>query len=92
MLLNRVDQRAGLAWQLRHQLDDLLGDVAETHGERFALDILGSRLFETRYPGADVGLRGHHLLEPDAHQALKNEAVVARAVLERLEDARRHAD
>ena len=90
--VNRVDERAGLARQLRHQLDDLLGDVAQAHRERFGLDVLGRRLVEPRDASAEVGFGGHHLLDPDAHEALQNEAVVAGAVLERLEDARRHTD
>ena len=34
-----VDQRAGLLGQLRHQLDDPLGDVLEVHHQRVELDV-----------------------------------------------------
>ncbi len=39
-LLDRVDERARFARQLGHQLDDLLRDVAQAHGQRFGLDVV----------------------------------------------------
>ena len=92
VLLNRIDERAGLARQLRHELDDLLGNVAEAHRERFAFDVLGFGFVEARDAGANVRFGGHHLFETDSYEALENEAVIARAMLERFEDARRDAD
>ena len=92
VLLNRIDERARFARQLGHELNDLLGNVAEAHCQRFTLDVLGTGLFEPRYTGPDVRLGGHDLLDADAHQALKDEAVVAGAVLERFENPRRHTD
>ena len=44
--LDGVDERARLARQLGHQLDDLLGDVAQAHRERLGLDVLERRLVE----------------------------------------------
>ena len=44
--LDRVDERARLARQLRHQLDDLLGDVAQAHRERLGLDVVDAGLVE----------------------------------------------
>ena len=38
--LDRVDERARFARQLGHQLDDLLGDVAQAHRERLGLVVL----------------------------------------------------
>ena len=40
--LDRVDERARLARQLGHELDDLLGDVAQAHRERLGLDVFGA--------------------------------------------------
>jgi hypothetical protein len=45
-LLDRVDERARLARELGHELDDLLGDVAQAHRERLGLDVLGLGLVE----------------------------------------------
>jgi hypothetical protein len=35
--LNRIDERPGLSGQLGHELDHLLGDVAQAHAEGFGL-------------------------------------------------------
>ncbi len=70
----------------------MLCDVAEAHRERFALDVLSRGLFQTRHASADVRLRCHYLFEADPYQALQNQAVVPRAVLERFEYAGRDAN
>ena len=90
--LDRVDQRARFTRKLGHELDDLLGDVTEAHAERFGFVVLGLGLVEADDLGFQVrpGLR--HFLETNADDALEDERVVARAVLERLEDARRTTD
>jgi hypothetical protein len=90
--LDGVDERAGLARELRHELDHLLGDVAQAHREGLGLDVLRLRLVEALDLGLHVrgGLRDG--VEPDAGEALEHERVVAGRVLERLEHARGAAD
>jgi hypothetical protein len=90
--LDGVDERAGLPRELRHELDDLLRDVAQAHREGLCLDVFGLRLVEALHLGLHVrrGLRDR--VEPDARETLEDQGVVARRVLERLEHARRAAD
>ena len=90
--LDGVDERARLARQLGHELDDLLGDVAQAHRERLGLDVLRRGLLELADLRLEVGRGLRDRVELDAHQPLQDERVVARAVLERLEHARRAAD
>ncbi len=91
--LDRVDERAGLARQLGHELDDLLGDVAQAHRQRLGLDVLGAWLLELadlracRYGAFWVTASSRMRDQP-----LQDQRVVARAVLERLEHARRAPD
>src|ERR1019366_1721610 len=68
--LDRVDERARLARELRHELDDLLRDVAETHAEGLGLVVARVALVETRDLRLQVRARLHDLVEPDAAQAL----------------------
>jgi hypothetical protein len=91
-LLDGVDERARFARQLGHQLDDLLGDVAQAHGQRLRLDVVDLRLVEPRHTRLEIGRAHRHVLHAHAHETLEDEAVVARAVLQRLEHARGHAD
>ncbi len=91
-LLDRVDERAGLARQLGHELDDLLRNVAQAHRQRLALDVLRGRLLELRDARLHVRIGARHVLHAHADEPLEDEAVVAGAVLQRLEDAGRHAD
>ncbi len=84
--LDRVDERGRLAGQLRHELDDLLGDVAQAHGEGLGLHVLRLRLVEPADLGLEVGRVARHAVQPDARQALEDERVIARAVLQGLQD------
>ena len=83
--LDRVDERAGFARQLGHQLDDLLGDVAQAHGERFGLDVVLLGLVQARDARLEVGVLLSHALHAHAHEALQDQAVVARRVAQRFE-------
>jgi len=85
--LDRVDERAGLARELRHELDDLLRDVAKAHAQRLGLVVVDAALLETLHLRLEVRRVLRHVLELDAGQALEDERVVARAVLQRLQDA-----
>jgi len=67
VFLNRIDERARLARQLRHELDDLLGGISKAHRERFALYVLFRRLVQARHTGPDVRFGCDHLLEADSH-------------------------
>ena len=64
--LDGIDERAGLARQFRHQLDDLLGDVAEAHGQSLGLHVFAGGAFDPRHPGAQVGRGLQHAVEADA--------------------------
>jgi hypothetical protein len=46
-LLDAVQQRVGLARELRHELHHLLGDVAQAHGQRFALHVVRGDLVKS---------------------------------------------
>ena len=90
--LDRIDERARLARQLGHQLDDLLRDVAQAHRERLGLVVLEPGLLEALHLRLEVRPRLRHLVELDAREPLQDERVVPARVLERLEHARRAPD
>ncbi len=85
--LDGVDQARGLPGEFRHQLNDLLGHVAQAHCQRLGLDVLGLGERDARHFGAQIRLLLSDFAEPDACQTLQNQGVVARAVLERFEHA-----
>ena len=90
-LLDGVDERARLAGQLGHQLDDLLRDVAKAHREGLGLDVLSLGLVESRNARPQIGRHLPDVLHADSHQPLEDQTVVAGAVLERFENARGNA-
>ncbi len=91
-LVDRVDERAGLARELGHQLDDLLRDVAQAHRECLGLDVVGLRLVEARHARLEIRRVAGDGLHAHAHEALEDERIVAARVLERLQHARCNAD
>ena len=68
-----VDERRGLLRQLRHELDDPVGDVLQVHDERVELHIDPMGIGERMHPRDDEGLLLRELRNADAGYALQND-------------------
>jgi len=90
--LDRVDERAGFARQLGHELNDLLCDIAQAHAEGLGLVVGGVELVQTAHPCFEIGSRLTDVVESNALEALQNQRIISGAVLQSLEHPRGTAD
>ncbi len=84
----RLDQLGGRGRQLRHQLDDLAGQLLEVDAQGLDLDVLRRGLvLHGVHAGLEVGGLLHQIHDAEARQALDDERVVVLAHLQELHDA-----
>ena len=87
-------ERLQVVRQERRERHDLLKVRLDVALERVDLEavVVGERLGRLRHARAEEGLGRHHLLEPQPHEALHDQAQAAVGQLEHLVNVGRHAD
>src|SRR5450631_1211413 len=87
-----VDQRARLLGELRHQLDDPLGDVLDVHHQRVELDVGRWRVGQRLDPRGHERILPAHFQDANPRDPLQDHREVVLGQLDDLEDAGRAAD
>ncbi len=87
-----VEHRARIARRVRQHLCELARGLAQVSGQGLGLDVVDRRLVDALDAGLEVGRVVHVFDEAHARHALQDDAVVARAEADHLQDARNRAD
>src|SRR5690606_22283008 len=70
--VDRIDEGAGFPRQLGHELNDLLGDVSQAHGQGFRFHVFGLRFVDLRDARGHVRVEALNAFEAYAGEALED--------------------